>query len=1248
MDIKKALEKIDEMNEGWWDSEDGPDYDDDFNPKRFRQSGSALHPGTEDDPIDQPCPTCGEEDVLTRRDVAKGYQCDTCADRAEGKIQYESKTPSLKDYFQKISEDSTSGMKPLPVLDPKNQQVGAAVIKSKNPAIQKMLQNLTPQDVQVVQTMMKTGSTTQSGTPTSGTSTGSMQPMKEASGAPTINGKEVDISSLEIGDVDTGDYPDFADAFISKGTFADGTPMSDEDLEEFQDQYSDIVHKLAHDSLYEGKPKNKYAIGMAAAMKQTGDKPPLKKSTIVKAHEITKAIKEEQIDEISKAKLIKHIKAADARAMELGRQGMEKYKAGDKEGGAEALGKSGKYYKMSSPHAGLAHKKLAGVGVKVPATGEEPGEVKYVITKVGRTPGKVSGLAGQTVKGITIKDVYTDKAEAQKHADHLSQFNPVGYEVVRIFDEGVEDQKLGALAREIEMQVGAHFPDSEGLDAIMSRARKIYGFDRNYPEHMLMDLIDAAAKKHLGSNDFYSYVEDFHAQHASDNPEDEDMYEGVELNELSIDLLNRAAAAASDKEDRLRKARFQNNADYKLAARQGKEVDYDQAAMRDLDLHAQRLRALDQSYKFKDAADLKSGNAGKDHNLDYVQNRAKALKPGTLGKFKAGEYHKKAKELNANQPWYNRPTWFPNKDQNVAEGKLNEKWGTETKVAPSEKGKYKGKTKAELLKHYNKLKKSGPHKKGSKEYGTMRELSFAIRAKSGWGKVKEAERPSDQVDMGAGLGAGRSQTVLESNMKKTCQAAYHEGKSHGLGGHAYTCRYDEGTDEHMHYHKGFKEGLDECYGIDPMRGVVDEEMRQTVPGMANQAMDECGMMEDDMDEGLAGAALGGAAGAYLTKSVAGASTGAQIGSAIQDKFTDLEEMNKTDYMKHMAKKTPGDTFKAFGQTFHDDEVLESDYTFESLDKQLNALLNESEQVTEGSAAKKVIIKGLKNWIKAAKEQGYSVEGPFNPGGLYQAYSQSGSHRGTFSSEDEPGPGSLWGNSKPGMSANSGTLFVKNLSESEHVTEGISVSISKGQQGGHDSVSVTATDHEADNLLALVKNAGMGIFADEHKASDYGAPVSHEGHAEVEDHGSVLDLMKKMAGIESKSDYEQESDEGCGCGQSPCGCDQLDEVESEDQMEFEVAEDATEVAMTNADEEDEAQEDEALAQSDELNEWANDAMQKGTEEAFTTGDEFMLDTISSGLNKKKPTGQATIPVNAAQKDRLGYNESILDWKKLAGI
>lgn len=48
----------------------------------------------------------------------------------------------------------------------------------------------------------------------------------------------------------------------------------------------------------EASETSPYAIGMASAMKQTGDKPPLKKSTITKAHKIAKSImKNESLDE---------------------------------------------------------------------------------------------------------------------------------------------------------------------------------------------------------------------------------------------------------------------------------------------------------------------------------------------------------------------------------------------------------------------------------------------------------------------------------------------------------------------------------------------------------------------------------------------------------------------------------------------------------------------------------------------------------------------------------------------------------------------------------------------------------------------------------------------------------------------------------------------------------------------------------------------------------------------------------------
>jgi hypothetical protein len=71
----------------------------------------------------------------------------------------------------------------------------------------------------------------------------------------------------------------------------------------------------------------------------------------------------------------------------------------------------------------------------------------------------------------------------------------------------------------------------------------------------------------------------------------------------------------------------------------------------------------------------------------------------------------------------------------INETSVEEKWDTKTTVNPSERGKYAGKTLEELRKAYDALKASGPHPEGSAEYGRMRELAFAIRAKTGWGSI---------------------------------------------------------------------------------------------------------------------------------------------------------------------------------------------------------------------------------------------------------------------------------------------------------------------------------------------------------------------------------------------------------------------------------------------------------------------------------------------------------------------------------
>lgn len=58
---------------------------DDDDREQFADPGgkSALRAVTPDNPRNRPCPTCERPNMLTPADVAQGYQCDRCADRAE-------------------------------------------------------------------------------------------------------------------------------------------------------------------------------------------------------------------------------------------------------------------------------------------------------------------------------------------------------------------------------------------------------------------------------------------------------------------------------------------------------------------------------------------------------------------------------------------------------------------------------------------------------------------------------------------------------------------------------------------------------------------------------------------------------------------------------------------------------------------------------------------------------------------------------------------------------------------------------------------------------------------------------------------------------------------------------------------------------------------------------------------------------------------------------------------------------------
>jgi hypothetical protein len=529
-------------------------------------------------------------------------------------------------------------------------------------------------------------------------------------------------------------------------------------------------------------------------------------------------------------------------------------------------------------------------------------------------------------------------------------------------------------------------------------------------------------------------------------------------------------------------------------------------------------------------------------------------------------------------------------------------------------------------KNFAKIEKSA----GGGEKG--KRIAGAVLAKLR-SKTNEADIPTDQNDMGAGLGAGRNQGVLEAkkgvnpfakkDAKKKPVAAKNKKPDDDNDGVPNWADKKPGKDDN----EGKKKGAAPKKGVNPFakkdqKKKVKEGMEQSLQaarlagkshglkgnshcGKNYEDMEEARMYHEGYKEGLdecygqMGPAVVGEADIFEMPP-------ATVGGMADD------AMGEGDAFTAALARTPkGDKFSVGGKTFTDRTNYDS-RAFESLDSQLNALL-------EGK-----------------------------------------------------------------------------------VDEGMTVSISKGQQGSPDSVSVTAQDGEADQLLSVIKQAGLGLFGGDDAGQQGqssamslqptdGGQQGQPGEMEidvVDDHDGMMDLIRKVTGAqpapaaqgfggdEGSNDYEDEEGQGSeqdGEQDGEESTEEVDEVESYDQEEEQVAEDNppdSGAAETTADENAEAAEDQALAtamseggdggeaseETTEMNEWANDAGEKAKDfddESFKTDMDFMTKVISGGLNKEKATGQSTVPVVSTQISRLGnpMQESVdllHDWKKLSGI
>jgi hypothetical protein len=139
--------------------------------------------------------------------------------------------------------------------------------------------------------------------------------------------KELDKAGKGIGSMSPKEKKDFFNKIDDKYKAKNEDTkeeVSQKDVDKFHTKLDKLVHKsfghssdekkkeVKEEDAYDkddekpkSKPKkeavdNPYAVGMAAAMKAKDDKPPLKKSTITKAHDIAKSIKKDEKNEEAK------------------------------------------------------------------------------------------------------------------------------------------------------------------------------------------------------------------------------------------------------------------------------------------------------------------------------------------------------------------------------------------------------------------------------------------------------------------------------------------------------------------------------------------------------------------------------------------------------------------------------------------------------------------------------------------------------------------------------------------------------------------------------------------------------------------------------------------------------------------------------------------------------------------------------------------------------------------------------------
>jgi len=449
-------------------------------------------------------------------------------------------------------------------------------------------------------------------------------------------------------------------------------------------------------------------------------------------------------------------------------------------------------------------------------------------------------------------------------------------------------------------------------------------------------------------------------------------------------------------------------------------------------------------------------------------------------------------------------------------------------------------------------------------------------------KVNEGDAPPvGGVDTkGAGLGAGRSATTLESrkinrkimkeNMSNRIEAARLEGKSHGLKGQSYAGKNYEDSEEARAYHEGYKEGLDECYGV------TNEGSHEHACINCGQSPCECYSSEpepeyhDDRYMGISSLGEGkfsrglrkvGHVASVAGKTLAGGAAG-HLGAAAALGIGDtMAGMNLGDVQHQAATSIPaalgivGSGLSGAGLAYR---AATKNGTKDSRAAQdAGKAVSNYEQHRPGYDRNSLVNQIAKTHRISPDDAGYHLNNAETASSddrvntavhiAYEHALNNNSSRPVFPKTSESQIIKIIMD-RTGYSAEEARQFVQDANTNESspqgdytfeswdkqldllLKEGLSVSISKGTENP-DSVSINATDEDGDKILELVKNAGLGIFNGQEEVTGdtvVGAPSSETntpGEIEVVgDHDDMLSLMKRLSGLEQDTSSVDSSDE----------------------------------------------------------------------------------------------------------------------------